>query len=71
MSTPKSNSEPNVKPKPVFGRLVRSKHIEAEEPESRISCVERCSLLSFTHGSRAGQLLGRGLPHAINRQAKR
>ncbi|MBP1173185.1 hypothetical protein J2W98_005680 [Paenibacillus peoriae] len=37
MSTPKSNSEPNVKPKPVFGRLVRSKHIEAEEPEAAAS----------------------------------
>ncbi|MBP1311169.1 hypothetical protein JOD82_004295 [Paenibacillus sp. 1182] len=37
MSTPKSNSEPNVKPKPVFGRLVRSKHIEAEEPVAAAS----------------------------------
>ncbi|RPK22207.1 hypothetical protein [Paenibacillus sp. UASWS1643] len=23
--------------------------------------------MSFTHGSQAGQLVGRGLPHAINR----
>ncbi|WP_433747552.1 hypothetical protein [Paenibacillus amylolyticus] len=53
-----SNSESYVKPKHVFGRLVRS---------SRISCVERCLLFSFTDGSRAEQLLGRGLPHAINR----
>ncbi|MBU9710032.1 hypothetical protein KSP24_24385 [Paenibacillus sp. AK121] len=37
MSTPNSNSEPNVKPKSVFGRLVRSKHIEAEEPEAAAS----------------------------------
>ncbi|BFH71004.1 hypothetical protein PsJ27TS7_50040 [Paenibacillus dendritiformis] len=28
MSIPKSKSEPNIKPKPVFGRLVRSKHMK-------------------------------------------
>ncbi|WDZ63371.1 hypothetical protein MF628_08560 [Paenibacillus polymyxa] len=27
-------------------------------------------MLSFTHGSRAGQLLGRGLPHAIKRASE-
>ncbi|WP_419890127.1 hypothetical protein [Paenibacillus xylanexedens] len=32
-SIPKSNSEPQVKPNPVFGWLVRNNLIEAEESE--------------------------------------
>ncbi|WP_100529903.1 hypothetical protein [Paenibacillus sp. GM1FR] len=34
---PKSNSEPQVKPNPVFGWLVRSNLIEAEESEAAAS----------------------------------
>ncbi|WKL03952.1 hypothetical protein Q0F98_11775 [Paenibacillus amylolyticus] len=34
---PKSNSKPYVKPNPVFGWLVCSKHIEAEESEAAAS----------------------------------
>ncbi|WP_279537977.1 hypothetical protein [Paenibacillus turpanensis] len=35
--TPKSNSESNVKPMPVFGRPICSKHIEAKEQEAAAS----------------------------------
>ncbi|MEO2209695.1 hypothetical protein ABGV40_02130 [Paenibacillus amylolyticus] len=34
---PKSSSEPHVKRNPVFGWLVRSNHIEAEESEAAAS----------------------------------
>ncbi|EPY11059.1 hypothetical protein [Paenibacillus alvei] len=65
MSIPESNSEPNIKPSPSSGGSSAAS-IWRGAGSSRIPCVERLSLLSFTHGSRVGQLLGRGLPHAIN-----